>query len=123
MTILDLGKMSVEELVGRFSEIGAAQDQALQYEELKKFKQLYREMDKVDNELRQRGIGARLALQKLYTHQNMQVRLKAAVRTLGVAPIEARKIIEEIAQSKNYPQAGDAGMTLYNLDRGVFVPT
>jgi hypothetical protein len=46
----------------------------------------------------------------------------AAKLTLGVAPTEARKLIEDISQSKIYPQAGDAGMTLSNLDEGVFKP-
>ncbi len=52
----------------------------------------------------------------------MQVRLEAAKWSLGVAPEMARKVIQNIYDSKWYPQAGDAGMTLWNLDRGVFKP-
>ncbi|GEM_PF-847585 len=37
--------------------------------------------------------------------------------------LEARSQLEAIAQSKWFPQAGDAGMTLLNLDRGVFKPS
>jgi hypothetical protein len=48
--------------------------------------------------------------------------LQAAKGTLGVAPVEARKIIEAVKQSGWFPQAGDAGMTLINLDRGIFKP-
>jgi hypothetical protein len=69
-----------------------------------------------------RGAGKRLALLRLYDHPNMQVRLTAAKRTLGVAPEAARKVIQAVYDSKWYPQAGEAGMTLWNLDRGVFKP-
>jgi hypothetical protein len=40
-----------------------------------------------------------------------------------VAPEAARALLQKIAGSKEYPQAGDAGMSLWNLDRGVFKPT
>lgn len=94
----DLKSMTLDELVGRFV------------------------VDEVDQELRSRGLNARLALRRLYNHHNIQVRLKAAKRTLGVAPAEARKLIEDISQSGFYPQAGEVGMTLFNLGEGVFKP-
>ncbi|MGH6840677.1 MAG: DUF2019 domain-containing protein, partial [Methylocella sp.] len=65
---------------------------------------------------------AQLALLRLFDHPNMQVRLKAAKRTLGVAPEEARQVIESISESNWFPQAGEAGMTLSNLDSGFFKP-
>jgi hypothetical protein len=114
--------MSVDELVERFAEIGIAQDQAELMGEIGKFNSLYRQMDATEKELRRRGREARLALLHLYDHPNMQVRLKAAKRTLGVAPEAARKVIQAIYDSKWYPQAGEAGMSLWNLDRGVFKP-
>jgi len=52
----------------------------------------------------------------------MQVRLKAATHTLGVAPDEVRRLIQAIADSKWPPQALEAGMRIYNLDNGTFVP-
>jgi hypothetical protein len=117
-----LEDMTIDELVERFAEIGIAQDQAELMGEIGKFNNLYRQMDATEKELRKRGREARLALLRLYDHPNMQVRLKAAKRTLGVAPEAARKAIQEIYDSKWYPQAGEAGMTLWNLDRGVFKP-
>jgi hypothetical protein len=119
---LKLEEMSVDELVERFAEIGIAQDQAELMGEIGKFNSLYRQMDATEKELRRRGREARLALLHLYDHPNMQVRLKAAKRTLGVAPEAARKVIQAIYDSKWYPQAGEAGMSLWNLDRGVFKP-
>ncbi len=122
MKRVKLEEMTIDELVERFAGIGIAQDQAELMGEIGKFNSLYRQMDATEKELRGRGREARLALLRLYDHPNMQVRLNAAKRTLGVAPEAARKVIQEICDSKWYPQAGDAGMTLSNLDRGVFKP-
>ena len=115
--------LTIEQLVARFVDIALAQDNAMLHDQTAKFNRLYGEMDRVDNELRARGTEARLALVALYDHPNPQVRLKAAVRTLGVAPAEARRVLEAIEASGELPQALDAGMSLWNLDRGVFKPT
>jgi Domain of unknown function (DUF2019) len=119
---LKLEKMSVDELVERFAEIGIAQDQAELMGEIGKFNRLFDQMHAVDIELRARGPATRLALLRLFDHPNMQVRLQAAKWSLGVAPEVARKVIQAVYDSKWYPQAGEAGMTLWNLDRGVFRP-
>jgi len=42
--------------------------------------------------------------------------------TLAVAPETARNALQVIADSKFYPQAGDAGMLLRGLDDGSFHP-
>ncbi|QBR70677.1 hypothetical protein CU048_04605 [Beijerinckiaceae bacterium] len=115
-----LEDLNVDQLVLRFAEIGVAQDQALLYDEYKKFKRLFNLMNEVDQELRRRGLEARMALLRLFNHPNMQVRLKAAKRSLGVAPEAARQVIEEIKKSQCFPQALEAGMTLRNLDSGLF---
>jgi hypothetical protein len=52
----------------------------------------------------------------------MQVRLKAAYATLAVSPVAARAQLEAIAASGWQPQAGDAGMSILNLDRGIYKP-
>jgi hypothetical protein len=90
--------------------------------EMEKFNGLFRQMRDVDMELRTRGKDARLVLLRLYDHPNLQVRLQAAKGTLGVAPVEARRVIEAISQSDRFPQAGEAGMTLEALDDGIFKP-
>ncbi|MGH6838399.1 MAG: DUF2019 domain-containing protein [Methylocella sp.] len=122
MKNVSLGDLTVDQLIDRFAEFGVAQDQAELMGEMGKFNRLYGQMDATEKELRRRGRDARLGLQRLYDHPNMQVRLSAAKRTLGVAPDAARKVIQAIYDSKWYPQAGDAGMTLLNLDSGVFKP-
>jgi Domain of unknown function (DUF2019) len=40
-----------------------------------------------------------------------------------VAPEHARRMLEIIAESREYPQAGEAGMSIDNLERGIFKPT
>ncbi|MGH6838729.1 MAG: DUF2019 domain-containing protein [Methylocella sp.] len=117
-----LEQMTVDDLVERFAEIGVAQDHAELMGEMGKFNRLFDQMNDVDQELRKRGLQARLALLRLYDHPNMQVRMNAAKSTLGVAPDAARKVIQAIYDSKWYPQALDAGMSLRNLDSGVFKP-
>jgi hypothetical protein len=115
--------MTIDQLVEHFAAVALAQDQALLMNEYGRFNKLYGEMNEIKEELKSREGDQRTALLPLYKHQNAQVRLKAAVATLAVAPRAARQALETIANSKEYPQAGDAGMSLLNLDRGIFRPT
>jgi hypothetical protein len=122
MRSVELEELTDDQLAQRFADIGMAQDQALLYDEHKKFNRLFNQMIDVDHELRRRGLQARLALLRLFDHPNMQVRLQAAIWSLGVAPEAARQVIEEIKKSQWFPQALEAGMTLRNLVSGVFKP-
>jgi len=119
----DVEAMTVPELVERFTSIALEQHEALLKDEIAKFTELYRQMDIVRNELKSRPGDQRKALLPLYDHPNMQVRLKAAVTTLAVAPEPARRMLQWIANTRRMPQAGDAGMLLSGLDDGSFVPS
>lgn len=119
----DVTKLSTPQLVDRFADIGVEQYVALLDNDHRKYNRLYDLMDEVDNELRIRGKSARLELLKLYDHPNTQVRLKAATRTLGVAPVRARQELEDIASDVDYPQTADARGLLRALDDGSFKPT
>lgn len=118
----NLSDMSTDALVHRFAEIGILQNDALWEGKHSYFNRLYDQMDEVDNELRTRGNAARAALSQLFDHQNVQVRLQAAKFSLGVEPVRAHQVIKDIGESNLFPQAGDAGMTLVNLERGIFKP-
>jgi hypothetical protein len=120
---LKLQDLSVDQLLERFTAIALEQDQALLMDEIARFNKLFDQMDAVKKELRSRSGDQRRALLALYDHPNIQVRLKAAVGTLAVEPESARKLLQTIAESREYPQAADAGMTLGELDRGIFKPT
>ena len=123
MTNHKLRCMSSEQLVERFAAIGLEQDRALLENEIATFNRLFDQMQAVSRELKSRSGDQRRALMKLYQHPNMQVRLKSAVATLPVAPEAARHMLELIAQSGWQPQAGDAGMAIVSIDRGIFKPT
>lgn len=118
-----LSKLTVEELVERFIENCVAQDEALLENDSAKFNRLFRKMRAIVEELRSRPGDQRHALLNLYKHPNIQVRLKAVKNSLAVSPVEAMKALQAIAESQEYPQAGEAGMSLWNLERGVFKPT
>jgi hypothetical protein len=118
-----LHEMSVAELVARFEQIAMEQDRALLMDETAKYNRLYDQMDAVKKELKSRPGDQRRALLTLYDHPNIHVQLKAAEGTLAVVPEAARGLLQSIRDSREYPQAADAGMTLWDLDRGIFKPT
>jgi hypothetical protein len=117
-----LQDMTVNQLVERFTAIGIEQDQAILRDQHATFNRLFDEMVAVQDELKIRDGDRRRELLCLYNHPNAQVRLNAAKVTLAVAPEPARRALQAIADSREYPQAGDAGMSLWNLERGIFKP-
>jgi hypothetical protein len=123
MTRPNFQAMSVDQLMARYISIGVDQDRALLRNEYAKFNRLFAEKNAIENELKRRNGDQRRALLNLYHHPNAQVRLNAAKATLAVAPDSARRMLQDMADSKEYPQAGDAGMTLDFLDSGVFKPS
>jgi Domain of unknown function (DUF2019) len=118
-----INEMTVEQLVERFKAIALDQDEAIRMDDNARFNRLFKLMEVVKEELKARGGDQRRALLRLFKDPNAEVRLKAAKATLAVAPEAARRMLEVIADSNEFPQAGDAGMTLVNLDRGIFRPT
>lgn len=123
MKRIALSAMGGADLVELFTKIVVAQDEALLGGEHAKFNRLFTKMMEVSNELKSREGDQRIQLTRLFVYPNMQVRLQAAKLALAVAPVEARAQLQAIADSDWFPQAGDAGMSLWNLDRGVFKPS
>ncbi len=122
MKRIELTEMETADLVALFVQIVVAQDDALLGGEIARFNRLFGRMMDVSNELKSRDGDQRVQLLQLFNDSNMQVRLQAARMTLAPAPVEAREQLEAIAASRWFPQAGDAGMSLWNLDRGVYKP-
>ena len=114
---------TVPDLVALFVALGLDQYQARLRNEQKRLNRATLEMFDVCEELKARAGDQRSALVSLYSHPNLQVRLMAAKLTLAVAPAAAKQLLQEIADSKEYPQAGDAGMSLWALKQGIFRPT
>ena len=115
-------RLSTKELVDLFAELCVDQDQALLYSNISKVNKLIKEMWAVEDELKSRAGDQRRALLILFDHENAQVRLMAARANLAIEPDVARKMIETIANGRKFPQAGDAGMTIENLDSGFYKP-
>jgi hypothetical protein len=118
-----LSDLSVEQLVQEFASLAIEQDEALLSNAQSKANRLFWKLEAVESELRARPGDQRTALLPLYDNENMQVRVKAAKATLAVAPHAARAQLEAIRESKWQPAALEAGMSLINLDRGIFKPT
>jgi hypothetical protein len=122
MKRLVLRDMSADQLVHQFALLAVAQDAKLLENDIAVVNRLFRKIAEIETELKRRFGDQRMKLMVLYEHPNMQVRLKAAGATLAVAPQAARKQLEEIVASKWQPYAGDAGMTITNLDSGFYKP-
>ena len=123
MKTIKLSDASTPKLVELFALICVAQDEALLGNELAKFNRLFHRMQDVSVELKQRDSDQRRALLVLFDYPNIQVQLKAAKHTLAVAPLDARRQIEAIAEAQWFPQSGEAGMCLALIDDGTFKPT
>src|SRR5262249_31096566 len=118
-----LQDMAVNQLVERFTGIGIEQNHALLRRQYAKFNRLFDEMVAIEEELKKRDGDQRRELLFLFKHPNAQVRLNAIKTTLAVAPEIARQALQALADSREYPQAGNAGMSIWNLERGIFKPT
>ena len=123
MKRMPVSEMNDEQLVERFVAIGEAQDDAKLYDDIPEYNRLYDLKIEVVEELQKRPGDLRTLLLPLYHHKNLYVRFNAATGTLALAPEEGRRVLQEIADSKKQPYAGEAGMTLRALDKGIFKPT
>jgi hypothetical protein len=119
----NLRDMTVEQLLKRFTAITLDQDRAVRTNDNAKYSLLFRQMRAIEEVLRGRAGDQRRVLLQLYDYANVQVRLAAAKATLAVAPEDARQMLQRIADSREFPQAGDAGMCLDCLDSGIFKPS
>jgi|APFEC2959095136_1045048.scaffolds.fasta_scaffold07874_1 hypothetical protein len=117
-----LSKNTTETLVQLFAELAVEQDRALLLRTISTVNKIYDKLEAIESELKSRPGDQRSALLPLFNHKNMQVRVKAAMATLAVAPAAARAQLEAIRASGWQPQALEAGMSLGFLDDGVYKP-
>ena len=123
MTSSKLKGRSTNELKSLFESLCIEQYNALERNEIAAFNKRYSKIQEIVDELKSRPGDQRRVLMQLFGHPNMQVRLTAAKFNLAVDYIAARREIQDIVDSKWFPQAGDAGMTLHHLDTGIYKPT
>jgi hypothetical protein len=109
-------------LVSRFEEVARLRGQAWEEMLIAKGNKLTREIMKLRDELRRRGQPSREKLLPMLNHQEPWVRYTAANALLAVDPSHARAVLEELSKRTWNPVGGQAGMSLYYLDNGMFVP-
>jgi hypothetical protein len=117
-----LQQLATDQLVQEFAELAQSMGAAVLDSETHRFNRMFPRMQGVDDELRSRGREARIALSPLLDDISRFVRYYAAKYLLGLLPVEARRVIEEIAAPKFDALCGDAGMCLYAVDKGIFKP-
>jgi Domain of unknown function (DUF2019) len=123
MNPLALKGMSLDQLLKRFVDFALEQDRGLLQGDITRVNKLGEALHAISTEMKSREGDQRRILLRLYDHPNIEVRLAAAKATVAVAPEMARRAIQTIAESGEYPQAGDAGMALRSIDQGTFKPT
>ncbi len=119
----NLKTLSNAEIVNLFERLCIEQYDAMEREEQTRVNRLVWRIHDLEMELKSRPGDQRYELMRLFGHPNMQVRLSAAQANLAVDYASARREIQDVKDSKWYPQAMDAGMTLYFLDTGESKPT
>lgn len=119
MKKVDLSNVTSDDLVQLFAENTREQDKALLLGQIAKYNRLFARMKEIHDELKARPGDQRRMLIQLFEFPNMQVRLQAAKLTKEVAPLEARAQLQAIVDSKWFPQAGDAGMSLSIMDGNI----
>lgn len=123
MTANALDGMSVADLIARFTASALAQYHADMDFDMKTTNKSAKDLMAIAAELKARPGDQRSALLPLYDHPNTRVRLSAARLSFALAPVRARAVIQEIADSKKFSTALDAGMCLSAIDQGIYKPT
>jgi hypothetical protein len=122
MKRLDLNALSDEELIRRFTLAARTMGSSVLDSETRQANRMYNLMRAIDTVLRLRGKNARLKLMPLLDDSDRFVRYYAAKKLLGLVPGRARAVIEWNANYWFDAIAGDAGMTLDDLDAGFYKP-
>jgi hypothetical protein len=117
MTVARISEMSDDDLVNQYVALSVQQGRALRLlASSTRVNRIGDQIHAISKELQRRPGDHRSALLKLLSHPNDWVRFNAAASTISLAAVEARQVIQAIADSRVYPQAGQAGMYLSIYD-------
>jgi Domain of unknown function (DUF2019) len=122
MKKLNFDGLRDDELVNNFVDAAKKMGAAVLDSEVRQANRMYDVLRAIDGVLRSRGEPARLKLLPLLEHKDRFVRYYAAKKLLGPVPDRARAVIEWNYKYWFDALAGDAGMTLHNLDTGFYKP-
>lgn len=123
MTRTDTSAMSTGELIDQFVQLSIQQGIAIDLSDGLEINRLGGKIFRIKDELKRRSGDHGRSLIRLLGHRNPYVRYNAATSLIRTVPVEAREVLETIANSNWYPLAGHAGMYLSNLDSGLFKPS
>lgn len=113
---------TVDALVNLFRDVTLAQSAADRLGQMAEYNRLYRHMEEIEQELKRRPGDRRRELEILYTHDDPQVRLQAALATLALLPAESREVLQTLSERHEYPAAMDARGILRALEEGTYTP-
>lgn len=109
----DISEISADGLLIEFVRLCVEQGEALELlKEGSSVQTLGKRILRISAELRKRPNTQRIGLTRLLSHPNSWVRFHAAEECIDLAPVEARRELQRIADSGDYPVAGHAGMFL-----------
>ncbi len=120
---MKIDNLANEKLIALFASSSEQQYNMIIDDDIKKYNLLVEKQDEIVKELRKRGLEARLELTKLFNHPNIQVRLNAARRSIGVAREPALNVLRQIMKEDFGPFRLDAGMTVALVEDGTVTPT
>lgn len=115
--------LTTDELITLFVSLSERQYPLTLNDEVKLATLLVRQQDEIGKELRRRGVEARLELTKLFDHPNIQVRMNAAKRSLGIARDPALNVLRQITKEDFGAFRLSAGMTIALVEDGTINPT
>ena len=123
MTQKNVDRMTAAQLAERFLALALAKGDAIMGGENAKASRIYWKIDAILNELKVREGDQRRMLIEFYQHRDPSVRLEAAEATLAICPEAAKQVLQLICDRKEFPFAGDAGLTLMYVKDGRYKPT
>jgi hypothetical protein len=123
VTNSNLTHATERELVQQFRAYALEQEAALLESNTARYNRLYKKIKSIDSELRARGPEARKALLVLLDDPNLRVRYEAATRCAAIDRARVVSALKQIVASRQMPEEGWAGMTLWYLETGIFKPT
>lgn len=118
----DLTQVPIDDLIARFAEIAKKRGEAVLDLNSRRANVFYDQMKAIDDELRARGVEARLKLAPLLRDRDRLVRFYAAEKLLGLIPGESRAVMEWNAKYGADSIAADARGFMRALDAGTYQP-
>jgi hypothetical protein len=115
--VISISEISADDLLIEFVRLCVEQGEALELlKEGSNVQTVGKRILGIAAELRTRPNTQRIGLMQLLSHPNSWVRFHAAEGCIDLTPVDARRELQRLADSGDYPVAGHAGMFLSLYD-------